>query len=116
MPDTFILIPGRTSEQGTTLNEGKSTDGYLTEISTLQVNASDMQRLSLKDGDQVRVWNDFGEITVPIKTARGDELPSGLLFISYGDKSCRLMAGETHGSGMPDSKGFDVWMEKVNSA
>ena len=37
-----------------------------------------------------------------------NELPPGLLFISYGDASSRLMGGETHGSGMPDSKGLDV--------
>jgi formylmethanofuran dehydrogenase subunit D len=40
-------------------------------------------------------------------------LPPSLLFISYGDASSRLMGGETHGSGMPDSKDFDVTMEKV---
>ena len=113
MPETFILIPGRTSEQGTTLNEGKYTDGYQTEISTLQVAPEDMRRLNLKDGDLVRLWNEFGEVTVPIKASRGDELPPGLLFISYGDKSSRLMGGETHGSGMPDSKGLDVWLEKA---
>lgn len=113
MPEAFILIPGRTSEQGTTLNEGKYTDGYQIEIGTLQVAPQDIQRLGLKDGDLVRVWNEFGEVTVPIKPSKGDELPPGLLFISYGDKSSRLMGGETHGSGMPDSKGLDVWMEKA---
>ena len=115
MPETFILIPGRTSEQGTTLNEGKYTDGYLTETSTLQVAPEDMRRLDLKNGDLVRLWNEFGEVTVPIKASRGDELPPGLLFISYGDKSSRLMGGETHGSGMPDSKGLDVWLEKATN-
>ena len=113
MPEVFILIPGRTSEQGTTLNEGKYTDGYQVETNTLQVAPQDIERLGLKVGDLVRLWNEFGEVTVPIKASKGDELPPGLLFISYGDKSSRLMGGETHGSGMPDSKGLDVWMEKV---
>lgn len=111
MAEQFILIPGRTSKQGTSLNEGKYTDGYLEETSTLQVAPEDMQRLNLSDGDFVKVWNEIGEITVPVKTAKGDELPPGLLFISYGDKSCRLMNSETHGSGMPDSKGMDVLLE-----
>ena len=115
MPETFLLIPGRTSEQGTTLNEGKSTEGYLVETNTLQVTPQDMQRMNLKAGDFVRLRSDFGEVTVPIKASKGDELPPGLLFISYGDKSSRLMGGETHGSGMPDSKCFDVTMEKVES-
>lgn len=113
MPEQFILIPGRTSKQGTTLNEGKYTEGYLQETSTLQVAPEDMQRLGLENGQLVRIWNEIGSVTVPVTTAKGDELPPGLLFISYGDKSCQLMNHETHGTGMPDSKGMDVFFEVV---
>ena len=48
-----------------------------------------------------------------VTAAKGDELPPGVLFIAYGDLSSRLMGGDTHGSGMPTSKGLDVAMEKV---
>jgi formylmethanofuran dehydrogenase subunit D len=113
MPEPFILIPGRTSLQGTALNEGKYTEGYLEETGTLRMAPADMQRLGLVDGNQVRLWSDHGEVVVPVTAAKGDELPPGILFISYGDKSSRLMGGETHGSGMPDSKGLDVWVEKT---
>lgn len=112
MPQEFILIPGRTSKQGTALNEGKYTDGYRSEINTLLMNPDDMGKLGLKDGDAVRMWNDVGTVVVPVKSGK-DELPRGLLFITYGDKSSRLMGGETHGSGMPDSKGLDVLIEKA---
>ena len=115
MPEQFILIPGRTSKQGTTLNEGKHTKGYQDEIHTLLVNPDDMQRLELADGDCVRMWNDVGQVIVPCKSGK-KELPPGVLFISYGDISSRLMGGETHGSGMPDSKGLDVFLEKVAPA
>ena len=111
MPTEFILIPGRTAKQGTTLNEGKYTDGYKTEINTLKMNPDDMAGLELENGDSVRMWNDVGEVTVPVESGK-DELPPGMLFISYGDISSRLMPGETHGSGMPDSKGLDVKVEK----
>jgi formylmethanofuran dehydrogenase subunit D len=111
MSEEFILIPGRTSRQGTSLNGGKYSDEYQEEINTLLMNPQDMARLSLAEGDQVRMWNRMGEVLVPVKSGK-EELPPGLLFISYGDKSCRLMAGETHGTGMPDSKGLDVFVEK----
>lgn len=113
MPDEFILIPGRTSTQGTTLNEGKYTDGYISETSTLKMAPEDMQRMNLARGDRVRMWNEMGSVEVPVEAAKGDELPPGILFISYGDISSQLMGGETHGSGMPDSKGLDVQVEKV---
>jgi formylmethanofuran dehydrogenase subunit D len=112
MPDLFILIPGRTSRQGTSLNEGKYTAAYHEETHTLLMNPQDMQRLGLGDGDRVRMWNDLAEVTVPCKADKG-ESPPGIAFISYGDISSRLMSGETHGSGMPTSKGLDVWVEKA---
>lgn len=111
MSEPFILIPGRTSRQGTSLNEGKFTDDYLAETNTVLMNPEDMQRLGLAEGDRVRMSNEAGDVVVPVKSGR-QELPPGVLFISYGDASSRLMGGETHGSGMPDSKGLDVLVEK----
>jgi formylmethanofuran dehydrogenase subunit D len=111
MPESFILIPGRTSRQGTSLNEGKYTAAYQEEIHTLRMNPEDMQRLGISEGDTVRMWNEFAEVVVPCLSDKG-ECPPGLLFISYGHISSQLMGGETHGSGMPDSKGLDVFVEK----
>ena len=111
MPETFILIPGRTSKQGCGINEGKFGETYQSEINTLQISHPDMERLGLNDGDRVRLTNDVGQIELGVKTAKKDELPPGILFIAYGDMSSRLMGGETHGSGMPTSKGIDVELE-----
>jgi formylmethanofuran dehydrogenase subunit D len=98
----FILIPGRTARQGCGISEGKFGANYLEEISLLQVAAEDMQRLQLANG--------------PVVSAKGDELPAGLLFIPYGDLSSRLMGGDTHASGMPTSKGIDVHLEVLRRA
>ena len=114
MAETFILIPGRSSRQGVTLNEGKHTDGYRDETSTLRMHPDDMQRLGLSEGEEVRMWNDVGAVIVGC-TGAGDECPAGLVFICYGDKSSQLMGGETHGSGMPTSKGLDVFIAPVNA-
>ena len=111
MSEVFILIPGRTSKQGCGISEGKFKDGYQAEISQLQMAKEDMLRLSIKEGDRVRLKSDFGQIEVAVKRAPEDELPPGLLFIAYGDLSSQLMGGDTHGSGMPTSKGIDVTLE-----
>ena len=108
MADVFILIPGRTSKQGCGISEGKFGENYQREINTLQVAPPDMRRLALSDGDRVRLTCEHGQIEVAVKTAKKDELPEGMLFIAYGDLSSRLMGGDTHGSGMPTSKGMDV--------
>ncbi len=107
----FILIPGRTSKQGSGISEGKFREGYQSEINTLQVNPQDMQRLGIDIGQHVRLTSEYGQIDVAVKPAAVDELPIGMLFIAYGDLSSRLMGGDTHGSGMPTSKGIDVKLE-----
>lgn len=115
MLETFILIPGRTSKQGCGISEGKFKQGYQSEINVLQVAPADMARLSLKDGDSVRLTSQTGQVDVAVVASKGDELPPGLLFIAYGDISSRLMGGDTHGSGMPTSKGLDVTLEVIRN-
>ena len=113
MPETFILIPGRTSDQGCGISEGKFQAKYQAEINTLQVAPADMERLGLSKGDRVRLTSPQGQVEVAVTPAKKDELPEGLLFIAYGDISSRLMGGDTHGSGMPTSKGLDVQLEVI---
>lgn len=116
MPQTFILIPGRTSEQGCGISEGKFLEKYQREVNTLQVAPGDMERMGLADGDRVRLTGEEGQVVeVAIMPAKKDELPEGVLFIAYGDISSRMMGGDTHGSGMPTSKGMEVVMEKLSA-
>jgi formylmethanofuran dehydrogenase subunit D len=112
-PAAFVLIPGRTSRQGTTLNEGKFSAGYVEETSTLLMCPDDMTQLGLKNGDRVRLRSEQGQVELPCQAAKVGELPPGLLFLPYGDMSSRLMGGDTHGTGMPNSKGIDVELETV---
>jgi formylmethanofuran dehydrogenase subunit D len=113
MPETFILIPGRTSKQGCGISEGKYGETYQTEINQLHVSEGDMQRLNIEKGDRVKLTSQFGKVELPVVPVKGDDLPSGILFLAYGDLSSRLMGGDTHGTGMPTSKGLDVELEKV---
>ena len=116
MSETFILIPGRTSRQGEGISEGKFGANYLDEISSLRMAPRDMQRLGLASGDKVRMTSDAGQVEIAVTPSKGDELPPGLLFIAYGDVSSRLMGGDTHGSGMPTSKGLDVQLEVIEAS
>jgi formylmethanofuran dehydrogenase subunit D len=115
MAETFILIPGRTSKQGCGISEGKFEENYQSEITTLQVNPDDMERLGLKKGGRVTLKSETGLIEIKVIAATPGELPQGMLFMAYGDLSSRLMGGETHGSGMPTSKGIDVELEVISS-
>ena len=113
MSETFILIPGRTSRQGAGISEGKFGANYQEEIQSVQMSPQDMKRLGLSSGDRVRLTSDTGSAEATVVPSKGDELPPGLLFVAYGDLSSRLMAGDTHGSGMPTSKGLDVQLQAI---
>ena len=115
MSETFVLIPGRTSRQGCGISEGKFEESYVSETNKLQVAPEDMERLGLQEGERVRLTSETGQVEVAVTKSKGDELPPGLLFIAYGDISSRLMAGDTHGSGMPTSKGLDVELERLTT-
>ena len=104
--ETFILIPGRSTAQGTSVGD-KSSAKYQEVTRTLRVNPADLARLGIRAGDRVRLRAGPAEIEVTCVSA-GDELPSGMLFMAYGPESSRLLVGETHGTGMPDSKGIEV--------
>lgn len=113
MTETMILIPGRTSEQGTSLNKGKFKPEYQSETSMLDINTDDMRRLGLEEGDQVRLSNEVGETIVTCRGKKPEDLPNGILFIPYGPPTTHLMSSETCGSGMPVSKHMEVTIEKI---
>ena len=106
----FILIPGRTSKQGQQINVGKDEEAYDAIVNTLTMNADDMKDLGIASGAKVRIRSETGEATF---TCKDGKIPRGLLFVPYGPPTCRLMGGETDGTGMPTSKGWDVDVEPV---
>ena len=73
--ETFILIPGRTSRQGTSLNEGKFTAAYVEETSTLLMCPADMKRLGLHNGARVRLRSEQGQVELPCQAAKDGDLP-----------------------------------------
>ena len=109
----MILVPGRTSKQGTSLNAGKLKKEYLEVTSTVEINTDDMARLGIREGDAVRLATDIGETVVRCKGRKPADLPAGMLFIPYGPPSSQLMGGDTAATGMPMSKSFEVSVERV---
>ena len=111
-PKKFILNPMRTAKQGSQINVGKYGDEYQKIVTTLEISAADMESLGVADGDSVRVSTEFGEAIFQCSEAK---VPDGLLFVPYGPPTCQLMGGDTDGTGMPTSKGWEVAVERVTS-
>lgn len=106
----FLLMPIRSNKQGVQLNVGKDGDEYNAIVNTMQVHSDDLKELGIESGASVRVTTEVGSAEFICKEAK---VPRGMLFVPYGPPTCQLMGGETDGTGMPTSKGWDVEVEPV---
>jgi formylmethanofuran dehydrogenase subunit D len=107
----FILTPIRTSKQGQQVNIGKEYAEYEAMVTTLSVHPDDLKELGVASGGKVRVRTEFGAAEF---VAKEGKVPRGLIFVPYGPPTCQLMGGDTDGTGMPTSKGWDVEVEAVS--
>jgi formylmethanofuran dehydrogenase subunit D len=101
----FIVNASRSSKQGTLINVGKDSEEYQALVNTMTMAAGDMAELGLVQGQMALVRSEFGE--APFKCEAG-KVPAGMIFIPYGPPTCKLMGGNTDGTGMPMSKGWEV--------
>jgi formylmethanofuran dehydrogenase subunit D len=106
----FLLNPSRTARQGSLINVGKDDPEYIALVSTLTIHPDDMASLGVENGDSVVVRTEFGEAVFRCESGK---VPPGLIFVPYGPPTCQLMGGETEGTGMPMSKGWDVEVERI---
>jgi formylmethanofuran dehydrogenase subunit D len=111
MPDEkLILITGRSTKQGTGISTGKELAEYQQATTVLELSQADMARFGLREGDTVKLKSQFGEAIVK---CRPEDLPDGMVFIAFGSTINQLVGDETYASGMPDTKGLEIELEKV---
>jgi len=110
----FTLHPIRTSKQGVQINVGKHQDEHETHVSLATMHPDDMKELNLPPkGGSIRVRSADGDPVV-FQCQEG-KVPRGMIFVPYGPPTCKLMAGDTDGTGMPTSKGMEVEVEAIPS-
>jgi formylmethanofuran dehydrogenase subunit D len=109
----FILNAGRTSKQGQQINVGKDGDDYHATVTTLTMNAEDLKALGVAPGGTVRLRSEYGGEAV--FRCQAGKVPVGMIFVPYGPPTCRLMTGDTDGTGMPTSKGWEVEVEPAEA-
>lgn len=106
----FLLMPIRSNKQGVQINVGKDGADYNAVVNTMQAHPDDLKELGATSGATIRVRTDVGEATFQVVEAK---VPRGMLFVPYGPPTCQLYGGDTDGTGMPTSKGWEVEVELV---
>ena len=101
----FLLISVRSTKQGQRINVGKENEDYKNIVTTLTMNADDMKAISVETGNKVFVRSEYGEAIFECKDGK---VPPGMVTVPYGPPTCRLFIGDTDGTGMPTTKGWEV--------
>ena len=109
----YLLNPMRTAKQGVHVNVGKDGDEYIEITTTLSIHVDDLAEIGVSDGDRALVKTEFGEAEFTCQTAK---VPPGMIFVPYGPPTCQLMGGDTDGTGMPTSKGWEVEITPLGEA
>ena len=101
----FILNAVRSAKQGALINVGKDSDEYQELTNSMAMAAEDMAEVGLAEGQRAIIRTEFGEATFKCQSGK---IPIGMIVVPYGPPTCRLMGGDTDGTGMPTSKGWEV--------
>jgi formylmethanofuran dehydrogenase subunit D len=101
----FILNASRSSKQGTLINVGKDSQEYQDLTNSMTMATEDMAEIGLAEGQLALVRTPFGEAQFKCQSGK---MPRGMIFIPYGPPTCKLMGGDTDGTGMPTSKGWEA--------
>jgi len=105
-----ILITGRTIDQGVGKELGKGSKEYFESAAVCFIDKSDMSKLGLKSGRNVKVTSKYGSVIVKaVKFPSG--ITPGMVFIPCGLWANAICGDETFGMGMPMFKGFPVEVE-----
>ena len=106
-----VLISGRTVEQGTSLEIGKTSAEYFESVAAVELNEDDMRELGVEDGQPVEISTEFGSTVAKCRKA---SLDRGTAFMPYGPWACMVIGNDTQGTGMPDTKGVEVEISATN--
>jgi formylmethanofuran dehydrogenase subunit D len=108
----YLMNAGRTTKQGQQINVGKDSAEYQAIVNTMTMHVDDMAAEGIAPGASVRVSTEFGHAEF---LCQAGKVPAGMIFVPYGPPTCRLMGGETDGTGMPTSKGWEVAVEPITA-
>jgi formylmethanofuran dehydrogenase subunit D len=109
------LITGRTISQGEAMEKSKLTAEYRDATALCELDAEDMGRLGINEGDNVKVSSEAGEVVVKaVKTTQGPH--EGIAFIPMGPWANAITGTGSDSTGMPSFKGINVKIEPAKDA
>ncbi|MDD3984403.1 MAG: molybdopterin dinucleotide binding domain-containing protein [Methanobacterium sp.] len=111
----FILNTGRTIWQGQAIESGKDLQMYVDAAAVCNMNKDQMESMDLKDGDNIEVVSEFGDVVVKVVTAK-EELPDVMIYIPMGPWANRVIRPNTDSTATPSFKNIPVEINPTDEA
>jgi formylmethanofuran dehydrogenase subunit D len=112
--ETYILLTGRTINQGVALEGGKTSKENVRAAAICAFDKEDFKRLDCLAGTPVKVRTDFGEVVVYSTISEEGPHP-GIIFIPMGPWSNQVVNPSTQGTGTPTYKGMKAKVEVMKN-
>jgi len=104
------LLSGRTIDQGTGKEHGKTSQKYYESVAICEVDPADLETLGIKEGTNLKVSTEFGSVVVKaVKSMRGPH--PKIVYMPYGPWINIVANPQTHSTGMPSFKGIPADIE-----
>jgi formylmethanofuran dehydrogenase subunit D len=111
----FILNTGRTIWQGQAIESGKDLQMYVDAAAVCNMNRNQMEELGVKDGDNIEVVSQYGDVVVKVVTAK-EELPDVMIYIPMGPWANRVIRPNTDSTATPSFKNIPVEINPTDEA
>ena len=111
----FILNTGRTIWQGQAIESGKDLQMYVDAAAVCNMNRDQMEAMGVKDGDNIEVVSEYGDVIVKVVTAK-EELPDVMIYIPMGPWANRVIRPNTDSTATPSFKNIPVEINPTEEA
>ena len=101
------IVTYRDIFQSAVMEEGRFGEEYLKLSAVIKMDASDIKKLDVKEGDTVLVKNDNGKVIVRVESS-GYDSHSGIAYMPNSPWSNVLVSANTGGSGVPRYKNIEA--------
>lgn len=109
----ITIVTYRDIFQSAVMEKGRFSEEYLKLSAVIKMDAADIKKLGVKDGDTVIVKNDGGKVVVRVESSGYDTPHQGIAYMPNSPWSNTLVSADTGGSGVPQYKKIEAMVSSA---
>ena len=107
------IVTYRDIFQSAVMEEGRFSEEYLKLSAVIKMDAADIKKLDVKEGDTVVVKNDDGKVIVRVENSGYDASHQGIAYMPNSPWSNALVSADIGDSGVPQYKKIEAMVSSA---